>query len=162
MKWVPAVLWFVLQPRARGWGLVSLAVFALLSLALLPLTIVQLQVLFGFGQRPVRADYLVYIWSAVPWWWRHRDPFAFLRASSWREAATFQLARARRWWGSWRVDPGGTTRLAWTRSRVAIRRFVGLDERRRRDRFAIAAAAAEAADLPPVPVEPVEPVSPPA
>ena len=106
MKWVPAVLWFVLQPRARGWGLVFLAVFALLSLALLPLTIIQLQVLFGFGQRPVRADYLVYIWSAVPWWWRHRDPFAFLRLSSWREAAAFQLARARRWWGSWRADPG--------------------------------------------------------
>ncbi len=162
MKWVPAVLWFVLQPRARGWGLVSLAVFALLSLALLPLTIIQLQVLFGFGQRPVRADYLVYIWSAVPWWWRHRDPFAFLRASSWREAATFQLARARRWWGSWRADPGATTRLAWTRTRVAIRRFVGLDERRRRDRFAIAAAAAEAAGPPPVPVEPAEPISPPA
>ena len=82
--------------------------------------------------------------------------------SSWREAAAFQLARARRWWGSWRADPGPTTRLAWTRTRVAIRRFVGLDERRRRDRFAIAAAAAEAADPPPVPVEPAEPLSPPA
>ena len=66
MKWVPAVLWIVLQPRARGWGLIFLAVFALLSLALLPLTIIQLQTLFGFGQRPVRADYLVYIWAAVP------------------------------------------------------------------------------------------------
>ena len=42
MKWVPALLWPVLQPRARGWGLVFLAVFALLSLAMLPLTIVQL------------------------------------------------------------------------------------------------------------------------
>jgi len=45
---------------------------------MLPLTIVQLQVLFGFGNRPVRLDYLVFVWSAVPWWWRHRDPFAFL------------------------------------------------------------------------------------
>jgi hypothetical protein len=172
MKWVPAVLWLVLQPRARGWGLVFLAVFALLSLALLPLTIIQLQVLFGFGQRPVRADYLVYIWSAVPWWWRHRDPFAFLRPSSWREAAAFQIARARRWWGSWRAAPGRTTRLAWTRTRVAIRRFVGLEERRRRDQFAIAAAAAiaeeaetaadPAGEPAAMPVEPTEILSPPA
>ena len=139
MKWVPAVLWLVLQPRARGWGLIFLAVFALLSLALLPLTIIQLQTLFGFGQRPVRADYLVYIWSAVPWWWRHRDPFAFLRPRSWVEAAAFQLARARRWGASWRADPRGTTGRAWTRTRVAIRRFLGLEERRRRDRFAEAA-----------------------
>ena len=43
MKWVPALLWPVLQPRARGWGLVFLALFALLSLAMLPLTIVQLR-----------------------------------------------------------------------------------------------------------------------
>ena len=162
MKWVPAVLWFVLQPRARGWGLVFLAVFALLSLALLPLTIIQLQVLFGFGQRPVRADYLVYIWSAVPWWWRHRDPFAFLRprrggrrrpsSSPARDAGGGRGARI----------PGRRRACAWTRPRVAIRRFVGLEERRRRDRFAIAAAAAEAADPPPVPVEPAEPLSPPA
>ena len=81
MKWVPALLWPVLQPRARGWGLVFLALFALLSLAMLPITIVQLQVLFGFGTRPARVDYLVFIWAAVPWWWRHRDPFAFLRPS---------------------------------------------------------------------------------
>ena len=93
MKWVPALLWPVLQPRARGWGLVFLALFALLSLAMLPLTIIQLQTLFGFGTRPVRADFLVFIWSAVPWWWRHRDPFAFLRPAAWREAAAFQLAR---------------------------------------------------------------------
>ena len=116
--------------------------FALLSLALLPLTIIQLQTLFGFGQRPVRADYLVYIWAAVPWWWRHRDPFAFLRPRSWREAAAFQLARARRWASAWRMDPRGTTGRAWTRTRVAIRRFVGLEERRRRDRFAEGVRAA--------------------
>src|SRR3954452_992666 len=97
MKWVPAPLWLVLPPKARGWGLVFLLVSMLLSLAMLPLTIVQLQALFGFGQRPFRADYLVFVWSAVPWWWRLRDPFAFLRPSAWREAASFQAARVRRW-----------------------------------------------------------------
>ena len=139
MKWVPALLWPVLQPRARGWGLVFLAVFALLSLAMLPLTIVQLQVLFGFGTRPARVDYLVFIWAAVPWWWRHRDPFAFLRPSSWREAAAFQLARARRWWTTFRADPRVATVVAWQRLRVGVRRMVGLEDRRRRDRFAVAA-----------------------
>jgi hypothetical protein len=139
MKWVPALLWPVLQPRARGWGLIFLALSALLSLAMLPMTIIQLQTLFGFGTRPVRADFLVFIWSAVPWWWRHRDPFAFLRLSAWREAGAFQLARARRWWARFRADPRKTTGLAWTRLRVAIRRTVGLEDRRRRDRMAEAA-----------------------
>ena len=32
----------------------------MLSLALLPLTIVQFQALFGFGGRPIRLDYLVF------------------------------------------------------------------------------------------------------
>ncbi|MCJ7711418.1 MAG: DUF2029 domain-containing protein [Chloroflexi bacterium] len=83
MKWVPAPLWLVLPPKARRWGLLFLALSGLASLLMLPLTIVQLQALFGFGERPFRADYLVFIWSAVPWWWRLRDPFAFLRLSAW-------------------------------------------------------------------------------
>ncbi len=100
MKWVPAVLWLVLPPRARGWGLVFLALSMLLSLVMLPLTIIQLQVLFGFGDRPLRADYLVFIWSAVPWWWRLTDPFAFLRPTWWRDNAAL-------WRGGTRRVPGG-------------------------------------------------------
>ena len=45
-----------------------------LSLALLPLTIVQFQALFGFGARPIRLDYLVYLWAFVPWLYRPRRP----------------------------------------------------------------------------------------
>ena len=136
MKWVPALLWPVLQPRARGWGLIFLALSALLSLAMLPLTIVQLQVLFRFGDRPVRPDYLVFVWSAVPWWWRHRDPFAFLRLRSWREARRSSL-RARAW-------PPASARPRDRHPRLdptprGIRRTVGLEDRRRRDRFAEAA-----------------------
>ena len=56
----------MLPPKARGWGLVFLLISMLLSLAMLPLTIIQMQALFGFGERPFRADYLVFIWSAVP------------------------------------------------------------------------------------------------
>ena len=71
MKWVPAVLWFVLEPRARRFGLIFLCLAILLSIALLPLTIQQFQALFGFGARPVRLDYLIYLWAFIPWLYRH-------------------------------------------------------------------------------------------
>lgn len=84
MKWAPALLFPVLAPRARLWGLVFLATSALLSLATLPLTILQLQALLGFGARPLRLDYLVFLWALVPALWRRPDPFAWLRPSGWR------------------------------------------------------------------------------
>jgi hypothetical protein len=73
MKWVPVLLWPVLERRARIWGLGWLAVSIGLSLILLPQTIVQLQTLFGFGARPVRLDYLIYLWAFVPWLYRRLD-----------------------------------------------------------------------------------------
>ncbi|HWP63718.1 MAG TPA: glycosyltransferase family 87 protein [Candidatus Binatia bacterium] len=80
MKWVPAPFIVVLAPRARAWGLLWLAVAASLSLLTLPLTIVQLQALFGFGPRPLRLDYLVLLWAAVPWLWRHPNPLWWVRS----------------------------------------------------------------------------------
>jgi hypothetical protein len=41
--------------------------------ALLPLTIVQFQTLIEFGARPIRLDYLVYLWAFVPWAYRWLD-----------------------------------------------------------------------------------------
>jgi hypothetical protein len=84
MKWVPAPFWLILAPRARGWGVVWLLGSALLSLAMLPLTIVQLQALFGFGARPIRLDYLVLLWAAVPWLWLADDPVRWVRPATWR------------------------------------------------------------------------------
>jgi Glycosyltransferase family 87 len=84
MKWVPALFWFVLAPRARGWGLIWLLASALLSVATLPLTILQLQTLFGFGDRPLRLDYLVLLWAAVPSVWLAADPVRWLRPATWR------------------------------------------------------------------------------
>jgi hypothetical protein len=130
MKWVPAPLWFVLPPRARPWGLVFLALSGLLSLVMLPLTIVQLQVLFGFGERPLRVDYLVFIWSAVPWWWRLRHPFAFLSASAWAAALRVQRDRAGRWGRAFRTEPRATLRLARTRSWAWLRVYLGYDDGR--------------------------------
>ena len=147
MKWIPAPLWLVLPPKARGWGLVFLAISMLLSLAMLPLTIIQLQALFGFGERPFRADYLVFVWSAVPWWWRHEDPFAFLRPAAWREATVFQLAQARRLAASLRAAPGPATRAGLRWLHAWMRRFVGLDEDPRgRDRPAPAHTVADPVD----------------
>ena len=126
MKWVPALVWPALPARARGWGLVWLALSGLLSLAMLPLTIIQLQVLFGFGSRPVRADYLVFVWSIVPWWWRLEHPFAFLHAAAWRSASAQLRARARAWGRAFREAPLPTAVRA--RKRLARRaaRFLGL------------------------------------
>ena len=72
MKWVPGGVLVRPRPRARGLGLVWLCLAILLSIALLPLTIQQFQALFGFGARPIRLDYLVYLWAFVPWLYRRR------------------------------------------------------------------------------------------
>jgi hypothetical protein len=85
MKWAPLLLLPILAPRARLWGLIFLAASALLSLATLPLTILQLQALFGFGARPLRLDFLVFLWALVPVLWRRPEPFDWLRPSWWRE-----------------------------------------------------------------------------
>jgi hypothetical protein len=92
MKWVPVVFWPILPGRAKQWGLVWLAVSVGLSILTLPLTIIQLHALFGFGARPVRLDFLVYLWATVPWFYRKEDPFDFLRPARWRT----WLASARR------------------------------------------------------------------
>ncbi len=84
MKWVPVIHWPILSAGGRRWGLVFLALSIGLSLVLLPLTIVQFQTLFGFGARPVRLDYLVYLWAFVPWLYRRPDPWDVLRPATWR------------------------------------------------------------------------------
>jgi hypothetical protein len=128
MKWVPAPFWLLLAPRARGWSLAFLLLSAVLSLVLLPLTILQLQALFGFGPRPVRLDYLVFLWAAVPWLWRHPDPLWWLRPASWpghRERAAGLLAT---WRGRWADDREGALRGAVADIRVGVRRLIGLDD----------------------------------
>ncbi len=92
MKWVPIVFLIILPPRARLYGLLFLGVSILLSLATLPGTIAQLEALFGFGRRPLRLDYTVFLWALVPVLWRQREPFGWLRIDWWR----FQIERVRR------------------------------------------------------------------
>jgi hypothetical protein len=127
MKWVPAPFWLVLAPRARGWGLVWLAASGILSLLMLPLTMVQLQALFGYGPRPIRLDYLVFLWALVPWAWRHPDPFWWIRPSAWPGLR----GRAARRVGGWR-ERGRGRRLgslgpALHDAHVGFRHAVGLE-----------------------------------
>ena len=126
MKWLPAVFWLILAPRARAWGLVWLAGSVVLTLATLPQTMAQLDALFGFGPRPIRLDYLVLLWAFVPWLWKREEPFDWLRAVFWRD----QLARWRSDIGAtirgWRRAPGGVS--AARRDAVdRVRSFLGLE-----------------------------------
>ncbi len=91
MKWIPIIHWPILSAGGRRWGLLFLALSIALSLALLPQTIIQFQTLFGFGARPVRLDYLIFLWAYVPWWYRRADPWDIFRPSTWRA-----------WWASHR------------------------------------------------------------
>jgi hypothetical protein len=106
MKWVPVFFLAVLAPRARLWGLLFLGLSVLLSLATLPGTIAQLEALVGFGRRPIRLDYLVFLWALVPVLWRRADPFAWLRPSwyrtryaLWRAERRSRTRRVRGWLG---------------------------------------------------------------
>lgn len=126
MKWVPAPLLLVLAPRARYWGLVWLGACAVLSVAMLPLTIIQLQALFGFGPRPIRLDYLVLLWAAVPWWWRHPRPLWWLVPTSWPLIARRTRAGAVAFAASVRVAPRAAFRSVGERGLAWVRAFVGL------------------------------------
>ena len=125
MKWVPGPLILVLAPRARLWGLVWLVVAAALTLATLPLTIVQLQALFGFGPRPPRLDYLVLLWATVPWLWRHPAALAALRPRRWARHRRVLRARLRSWLGRWRADPEDAASAARRAVAERVRSFLG-------------------------------------
>lgn len=73
MKLMPAIVWPILARDTRRWGVFWLLVAIALSLILLPMTLVQIQTLVAFGARPVRLDYLVYLWAFIPWLYRWLD-----------------------------------------------------------------------------------------
>jgi len=126
MKWIPLLFILILAPRARSWGLIWLAVAAVLSIATLPLTVVQFQALFGFGARPIRLDYLVLLWALVPWWWRNPDRLWFLRPSRWPGIAASFGASVSRFRDAWRTDRRAAFSTAWHGTRLRMRDYLGL------------------------------------
>jgi hypothetical protein len=73
LKWLPAWLILFIPPRARVWGLALLGLMALLTLATFPGALRQLDVVLNFP-RPLRLDYLMLAWAAVPWLWSQPWP----------------------------------------------------------------------------------------
>ena len=125
VKWVPAVFWLVMSPRARLWGVAWLLVAVVLTALTLPATLVQLQVLFSF-QRPLRIDYLVFIWAVVPWAWRHPEAFRWLIPSTWPGAAQAGAAAANLWRLHWQRSPERTAVALRRVARARVRAFFGL------------------------------------
>ncbi|HSH21336.1 MAG TPA: glycosyltransferase family 87 protein [Candidatus Caenarcaniphilales bacterium] len=78
LKWIPAPLILFIPARARLPGFAWLAVFAVLTLATWPHTLRQLDVVLNFP-RPIRLDYLILAWAAVPWLWAQAWPPAWVR-----------------------------------------------------------------------------------
>ncbi|MGD0121868.1 MAG: glycosyltransferase family 87 protein [Candidatus Limnocylindrales bacterium] len=125
VKWVPAVFWFVMSPRGRLWGVAWLVVALVLTALTLPQTLIQLQVLFSF-QRPLRIDYLIFVWAIVPWSWRHPEAFRWLIPSTWPGAAQAGAAAARLWRLHWRRSPERTADTLRRLMRARVRAFLGL------------------------------------
>ena len=125
MKWVPAVFLPLLAPRARGWGVAWLGLAAVLTVATLPATLVQIETVFAFP-RPARVDYLVLLWAAVPWIWRHPDPVWWARPSAWPGMRRSAAAWAAAWRGRFRQDRGAATRAAAHGSRVRVLAWLGI------------------------------------
>jgi hypothetical protein len=100
LKWFPVLLFVILPPRARLWGLAWGIVFAILTLAVWPEVVRQLELVMGFP-RPLRLDYLLLLWAAVPWIWAHPRWFEW---RTWptqaREMRDVVVAAVARWWRS--------------------------------------------------------------
>jgi len=76
LKWLPALLIVFLPPRARLWGIGFATIFAIFAFATWPLTLQHIDVALNYP-RPLRLDYLLLLWAAVPWIWRRSWRFSW-------------------------------------------------------------------------------------
>ncbi len=122
LKWFPALLFLILKPRTRLWGIAWAALFGVLTLAVWPTALRQLELVINFP-RPLRIDYVLLIWAAVPWLWSH---------PRWFEVRTWPEQIRTAWEGfdegvsAWRRSPN---RIRAARDAAVFhgRHFLGLD-----------------------------------
>ncbi len=73
LKFLPAVLLVFVPRTAWRYGLATLAVLAALTLATWPQVVRQLDIVLNYP-RPLRIDYMLLAWAAVPWLWARAWP----------------------------------------------------------------------------------------
>jgi hypothetical protein len=128
MKWFPAILIGMLQPRARFWGVVFLAVAGILTLVMWQQTLVQLDIVLNFP-RPLRVDYLLILWAFVPWVWRHPRPLWWLDRAHLSEIADRARGGTAAWSREIRRSPGAAARHGMRSLDAALRSFFGIHSR---------------------------------
>jgi hypothetical protein len=123
LKWFPAPLWLILPPAARRWGLAWLALFGILTLAVWPPVARQLELMVSYP-RPIRLDYLLLVWAAVPWLWSHPCWFEWRTwPAQLRAARLLAVGLVGAWWSS-----PDRVRHAWRAGLRHGRAFLGLDQ----------------------------------
>ena len=121
LKWFPALLFLILKPRTRLWGIAWAALFGVLTLAVWPEVTRQLELVIDYP-RPLRIDYVLLLWAAIPWLWDHPQWFEW---RTWGRQLTDARGRARATIGAWWTAPGRVSSARDATMREA-RAFLGL------------------------------------
>lgn len=123
LKWFPLFFLVILPPRARLWGIGLLSVTGVLLLANWQQSLFHFDLAFNFP-RPIRIDYGLLIWGAVPWLWAQTWLWTRDRAglvARWSAARERTADACREWRGS--EEPGGVARR---RVEDRVRSFFGV------------------------------------
>lgn len=122
LKWFPLFFLIILPPRARLWGVGALALTGVLLLATWPQSLAHFDLAFNFP-RPIRIDYALLLWGAVPWLWVQGfwglDRTAL---SAWWAERRSRILGA---WGEWRGS-GEPVGVARRRMEDRVRSFFGV------------------------------------